>query len=269
MSRTSDKPHAAYRAILCAGVCLAVAGCVAPQTTLLPRESYTGIGGEVSVNAQREKAGAASTADDLGLSADGIFMPEVELDWRRWHASAEFFRTSYAGRGRASGALSFGDVALSPAVLLETKASFDYAIAAGLYDFYVRGNTRFAAGLGAGVAAYDLYFRQVSPPPLELAFDDRLPFGYLTIRVAHDFGDVGLWIAASGLAYSSKTSDIDYVEFEGRGDFPLFRVGRSGVGHGVIGFRYHRLQYVWTPPEGTLDLDLDLYGPYLGLGYTF
>ncbi len=246
-----------------------LSGCMTPRTTLLPRGSRLGIAGDVAVSAQGEKATAASTAEDLGLSAERIFLPRIDFDWDRFHASAELFHTDYTGLGRAKGDLSFGNAEVAPSVPLETEASFDYVIGSMLYDFYVNGTFRLGAGIGAGMTAYDLYFKQITPPPLELALDDRLPFGYLTVRAYRDFGFADLLATASGLAYSSQTSDIDYLEFEGRAGIPLFDGGKWGAGSALVGYRYHQLKFIWTPPEGTLDLDLDLYGPYVGLGYTF
>lgn len=260
----------ASRRLLPLAVVLAalVAGCGLPRATASARVAYLDIDGDVAVSDRSGAAGASSSASDLGLDEEVVFMPRVDVDWGSFHASVNGFTVDYSGDGEATARISFGDSTIEQGTDVETDASFDYLVGTFVVDILPLPEVEFGIGLGVGFLSYDLAFA-AKDVRAEVSVDDTVPFGYLAARLATQIGPVRLRGTVGGISVEFDDDDVNFLEFDVSGSLRVFGDDDLLEGYVTLGYRYLDLDYTWKPSDGRLDADVTLLGPYIGLEISF
>lgn len=228
------------------------------------------VDGDIAVNDSGGRAGARSSADDLGLDEEFAFQPKVDVDWGGIHASVNATWLDYSGDGTAEGAIRFGNNEISADADVRTDLQAQLYEGYVVFDILPLGDA-VDVGIGAGVGAvyYDLEF-EAKGTSARVSLDDWLPLGFVMVRVAADLGAVKLLGTAAGITFDVDEDDATFFEVDVSGRYRLFGEEGPVEGHVILGLRYLYIDYEWTPSEGTLHIDdLEVYGPYLGLDIRF
>lgn len=244
--------------------------CSTPHVTPAARGGVMYIDGDIAVNDSGGRAGARSSADDLGLDEEFAFQPKVDVDWGGIHVSANATWFDYSGNGTAEGALQFGNDEISADADVRTDLQAQLYEAYVVFDILPLGDlVDVGIGAGGGAIYYDLEF-EAKGTSARIHIDDWLPLGFVIVRVAADLGAVKLLGTASGITFDYDDDDATFFELDLSGRYRLFGDEGPVEGHVILGFRYLYLDYEWSPSSGTLEIDdLALYGPYLGFDLRF
>ncbi|MHC4521495.1 MAG: hypothetical protein ACYTAS_23120 [Planctomycetota bacterium] len=93
------------------------------------------IGGQFGAISDAGVASASSSASALGLDAEAILQPHVDLDWTRWHLWLTGFHAEYSGSGTAQATIDLGGrPPITAGTPVGTDADFTYVTGNVVYD---------------------------------------------------------------------------------------------------------------------------------------
>jgi hypothetical protein len=252
---------------------LLVSACsIKPQLVVTPALGYYEIDGDVTAKAKSGSvgAGAKADADQLGLEEEVVPKLRADLVWEDWIVGLAGLYAGYEGDGEADAALSFRDIVIESGSKVDSEFTAWYLAAEGLYR--ILGPEDFvelAAGVAIGAVSYDLKIESKRVSAAKIDIDDVLPFGYLTGRVAKEFGDFRFEVRAAGVAASFDEEDVTFFEVDASATYRLWGE-LDGIGGAVqVGYQYIDFTYDWEPSGGKLEIDATLTGPFVGLRITF
>ena len=122
-------------------------------------------------------------------------------------------------------------------------------------------------GIGVGLIDYDLQLDSLTGTN-QIQGDDRLPFGFVTVRAAKSLGDLEVLVHASGLGFELDDQSIQFIDLQG---LLIWRFWDLGTGHAELqaGYRYFDVEYELDGAGTDLDADGTLSGPVVGLSVRF
>jgi hypothetical protein len=253
---------------------LLVSAC-STQTRIVvtPALGYYDIEGDVTAKADSGPVGADATADaeQLGLEAELVPKLRADVEWEDWIVGLAGLYAAYEGDGEADAALSFRDnVVIERGSEVESEFTAWYLAVEGLYRIFGPEDfVELSAGVALGAVSYDLKIVSKRVSSARIDIDDVLPFGYLTGRVAKEFGDLRFEIRAAGAVASFEEEDFTFFEADASASYRLWGEPEGIEGAILVGYQYIDFTYDWEPSGGELEIDATLTGPFVGLRITF
>jgi hypothetical protein len=251
---------------------VAAAGCSAPRVRPVARGGRLDVKGSVAISSNEDaflSGGLASSADALGLGEQVFFQPRIDVDWPGVHLVFDGQLLRYGGEGVAQGTLSLGPIVIEGDTEVRTDLGADLIKGTILFDVYSNDWLELGIGAGGGYVGYDVSIRSLEAEDLAIGVSDDLPLGYLSFRGAVFKDRWGLILLANGMKIDFEGNDIAFAEIDVTGSFRLLGEEDGVSTRLLLGWRYLFLDYVWEPSGGTLDLHVELTGPYLGLDIRF
>ena len=227
------------------------------------------IGGQFGAISDAGAASVSSSASALGLEAETIFQPHVDLDWTRWHLWLTGFQAEYSGSGTAEATIDLGGrPPITAGTPVQTDADFTYLTGNVIYDILPTDLVNIGLGLGGGLVGYDLAF-QSEISPLRVTTSETLPFAFPLARLAKEIGPLTLLGSVGGLAVDFSGYDIAYLNYDISVNYRIFGADDKMQGHVTVGYQYLEVDYEHEDESGRVIIDVALDGPYVGLALSF
>lgn len=223
--------------------------------------SFTNIG-KLTQNTASSFSG---TGESLELPTENVAQFTAIASNRKWTLSLFKLSLNTQGEGIGLAAVASGNVGGFIAVDVTSDIDIDFSVAEVSYNLVATDNASLSLGAAAGKLEVGMDF--LVNNGAGFSYDDSTPFGYVTLNMANKHGPIFYGFSVNGLRFSGKNQseeEIDYkVKFAYRhmvGALPVdFRWG----------WRHMNLKFEIENNTGSTKADIELKGPYLGLGTSF
>jgi hypothetical protein len=241
--------------------------CSTPSVNLHTKVAYMDFQGDFGAAGEKKKVSTTTDTDALGIEEEMVFLPRLDVDWDDLHLGVHLVSSRYDGKGTTESKLELGNNTIEADTPVSTALDLGYMTVDLVYDVLPTDYVDVGVGLGLGVLWYDIEL-QSRLAPVRIDDSGTIPIGYLTVRAAKQLGPVSLLVKANWAAAELQFDDISYLELDGE-------IGYCFVDEGLfqasvfLGYRYINGSWEHDANDGTVDLDVTLTGPSLGLSFGF
>lgn len=249
-------------------VLLVLTGCEAPRVSPMIRVGTLDVDGDVDFTAGTGvQVNSSTSADDLGLDAETIVNPRIDVDWDDLHLSAEGFQMEYEGDGILNGAVSWGNITINALTPVTSRWDLEMCRSHLTYDILSWDYLDIGVGGGGGLLKYDVEIRSKLADAW-VGTDHDMPFGFLTLRAASEMEDFEALALVSGLGVSLEDEELSYLDAELNMGYRVFEADNCD-GTVLVGYRFINLQYEYEQARRNVELNADFSGPFVGFRIRF
>lgn len=249
---------------------LLLASCGMPRIGPMARVGNLDIDGDLTL-----KGGAgplairsSTSASSLGLDDETVFQPRVDVDWDDLHLTMNGFQTEYSGDGAVQSTLSLGGQIINIGTPVRSDWDIGFYTVQAMYDILPIEVVDVGIGGGVGYLEYDVDIQSKTSSSF-IASDDELPFAFLSLRAAKEFGPFEAIGILNGLGIELGDEDFTYYEADVSASYRLFG-GDKRQGHVVLGYRLLSMDYEYKDRGRKVKVDdVELKGPYIAFKLYF
>jgi len=223
------------------------------------------VNGTIVINRAGKGSGAA-TAQSLGLSNASNAQLAIDTRWKRWHLGLDLVPTSVDGQGYSLASLQLGNVGINVNTPTTTTIDVNLALFALRYAVVQTRDTDLNMGVGFGKTSLDV---EITPNIGQaLTTNTDTPFGFLAIELGQRLDKHwSMNVAAHGASIATNGDEIDYYDFNINGGYRVMdRELKLDV---MAGFRLINFVFDYPDQDGSLMVNVQLRGPYLGLLFAY
>jgi hypothetical protein len=243
-----------------------VAGCSLPRVDASIRTGGMDIDGDVTAGAG--PAVGRTSASRLGLDREAVVQPRIDADWGGLHAWIDGLVVSYPGTGSAEGEITSGGRTLRGGVETRTEADLGYLVGGLVYDVLSTDYLDVGVGVAAGFVTYDLDIEERFGTG-GIVFDDWLPLAFPVLRLSTEIGPVRAFAEGGLVQLEYEDARYGFGTFEIAGMYRLFGEAEGLQGYATLGYRHLFLDYDEDIGDGDVELELSMFGPYVGFTLSF
>lgn len=218
--------------------------------------------GKLSSNAASSFSG---TGDSLGLDREVIGQFSVVASNRRWNLGLYHLPVSYSGSGFGLTGVVVGPVVGLVKTDVVSDVNLDFLVGEITYNLIATDTSLLSLGFGAGKLDLDVQFDVESGSDFDYQRTD--PYGYLILNVQNRLDRFFYGFTVNGVKFHGEDSAAEDIDYKVKFAYRLLEGNIPVDIHG--GWRHMRLKLEIDESDSATNADIELKGPYLGVGVTF
>ena len=242
-----------------------MASCSAPSVTVVPAAIENSLTGSVAAATGGGISGT-NDFDALGLGDSEIaFSPKVDLNFLGSEISISQSSTSFSGIGTLDAELEFGGDGIAIGTDVDTTMDVTSTSLLWTFNFVNTDTVHFGVGLGVSALDFELNLVDTGDPSIATSSDEVLPVPLIGIRAGGDLGPCRIEASFATLEVDTDGGEISVTDVDVYLGFDII----GDTGSIVLGYRSFDLDASYDDGEDSIELELGLGGPYLGIRLSF
>lgn len=241
---------------------LTLGACATPSLEVQPRYGTFDISGSAGVSSSG--VSGAADVEQAGLSDDTAFSGRADLKFGSPHLVALAQAPSFEGTGTLDVSLDDGTNTISAGAAVDSQIDLQTYDLALLFDFVPGDTVEVALGLGAAYLDVDMRFEAIGTGTV-VDEQESLPIPLVCGLASVWVGPVQLSGFVGGMDISSQGDSLTYVDADVYARWKLFGGSELLRASLVVGYRLTDFQLQYDDGSNSVDTDLRVAGPYIGL----
>ena len=218
-----------------------------------------------------------ATGETLDLDRSNGFMYDIGASYKHWFLGLSFMPSLFQDQGNG---FSYVDLTgpngsgVLTQVVTTTKVHIDMYLANISYEAVRTEHTTFKVGLGFGASTVKLHITPADTIVQEIRFDHSQPFGFITLNMATEYKRFLFGANFNGITMKIDGVQINYLDFTTQLGYRAYqRYFNVDIiaGYRMVNFAISGSSVTDGPPDvtRTVDVDLTLEGPFLGITLSY